>query len=153
MAPKKRKNDKFLATAPGTKAHRVEFIETQKYINGVRNERNGPKVIRPLNEDEKEFLSKFNATFEHGNFDDDFLSLSEDQRSEINHQDYARKMDLMFVAKKAGQLITYDLGEYDKLTTEMETGIEPEDLLNEHLVDKPKKSLRIRRKLVNGVLE
>jgi hypothetical protein len=141
----RKKTEKYLATAPGTKLHRVEFIETQKYINGVRNERGGELVIRALNEEERAFLAKFNSTFEHGNFKDDFLELSSEERSEINHQDYARKSDLYFIAKSSGNLIQYDLHEYDKLTSEAEKDISAEDLKLNYLEQKPKK---VRRKRV-----
>lgn len=144
----KKKQNKFLATAPGTKLHRVEFIETQKYINGVRNERGGEYVIRPLNEEEKEWLAKFNATFEHGNFKEDFLELTEEQRSEINHQDYARKSDLYFTAKTSGNLIAYDLMEIDKISYEAEKTIEWDELKLDYLEDKPQKTKRKRRKIV-----
>jgi hypothetical protein len=143
---KKKKTEKFLATAPGTKLHRVEFIETQKYINGVRNERGGDLVIRSLNEEEKAWLANFNSTFEHGNFKDDFMELSPEQRTEINHQDYARKSDLYFKAKSTGNLIAYDLCEYDKFETEAEKDISLEDLKLNYLQNKPKKTRRQRGK-------
>lgn len=145
---KKKAGEKFLATAPGTKLHRVEFIETQKYINGVRNERGGELVIRALNDEERDYLANFNRTFEHANFDnnEEFLNLSAEERSEIDHQDYARRMDLYFVAKSSGQLISCDIPEFDKITSEAEKDIEWEDLELSHLDNKkPKKELRRRR--------
>lgn len=142
----KKDREKFLATAPGTKLHRVEFIETHKYINGVRNERGGELVIRALDEDEKEWLSKFNATFEHGNFQDDFMSLSDKERSEIEAQDYDRKTDLFFIARKNGALINYDVQEYDKFVSEAEKDISAEDLKLNYLDKKPKKVRRFRGK-------
>lgn len=141
----KKERQKFLATAPGTKLHRVEFIETHKYVNGVRNERGGELVIRSLNDEEKEWLAKFNATFEHGNFQDDFMSLTPKQRSEINAQDYDRKNDLFFIARKNGALINYDVQEYDKFASEAEKDIAHEDLVLNHLEQKPQK---VRRKRI-----
>lgn len=141
---KKKETEKYLATAPGTKLHRVEFIETQKYINGVRNERGGEIVIRALNDSEKEFLANFNKTFEHHNFSEDFFELSEDEKHEIYTQDNIRRRDLYFVAKSSGNLIQYDLHEYDKLTSEAETGISLEDLKLNYLEEKPKKVRRRR---------
>lgn len=96
-----------------------------------------------MTDDEKAYLAWFNANFEHGNFKDDFMELSAEQRSEVNHQDYARKMDLYFLAKSSGNLIAYDLNEYDKLTSEAEKDISAEDLKLNYLEQKPKK---VRRK-------
>lgn len=142
---KKKQTEKYLATAPGTKLHRVEFIETHKYINGVRNERGGELVIRPLDESEKDYLAWFNSTFEHGVRNEDFLALSPEERSDIDHQDYARRSDLYFIAKSSGNLIQYDLHEYDKLTSEAESDISAEDLKLNYLESKPQK---VRRKRV-----
>jgi hypothetical protein len=138
---------KFLATAPGTKLHRIEFIETNKYVNGVRNERGGEKVIRALNEQEKEWLANFNATYEHGNFKEDYFNLTEDEKSEINAQDYSRKNDLYFVAKKSGALIHYDLMEYDRFESEAEKDINHEDLKLNHLEGKVGKISKKRKKV------
>jgi hypothetical protein len=145
---KKKDREKHLATAPGTKLHRIEFIETHKYVNGVRNERGGEHVIRALNQEEKEWLAKFNATFEHGNFKDDFMSLTSEQRSEINAQDYDRRNDLFFITRKNGALINYDLQEYDKFESEAEKDISEEDLKLNYLEEKPKKVRRFRKKNV-----
>jgi hypothetical protein len=142
----KKNKEKFLATAPGTKLHRVEFIETQKYVNGVRNERGGELVIRPLDQTEREYLAWFNANFEHGNFQDDFMELTPEQRSEVNAQDYDRKNDLFFIARKNGALVNYDIGEYDKFIAEAEKDISMEDLKLNYLTEKPKK---VRRKRVD----
>lgn len=144
----KKNREKFLAAAPGTKLHRVEFIETHKYVNGVRNDKGGSLVIRALNEEEKAFLAKFNATEEHGQRNEDFLSLSQEKRSEIDARDYDRKNDLYFVAKKSGNLIHYDLGEYDKFESEAEKDISAEDLKLNYLEEKPQKSRRRRVKKV-----
>jgi hypothetical protein len=141
----KKESRKYLATAPGTKLHRVEFIETHKYVNGVRNERGGELVIRALDESEKEWLSKFNATFEHGNFGEDFMELTPKERSEVNAQDYDRKNDLFFIARKNGALVNYDLMEYDKFVTEGEKNISMDDLkLNYLETNSPKKVKRKR---------
>lgn len=141
----KKQQNKFLATAPGTKLHRIEFIETQKYINGVRNELGGELVIRAMNEEEKDYLAWFNANFEHGNFKNDVMELSPEERSEIWAKDYARRIDLYFVAKSSGNLIQYDLHEYDKLISESEKDISLEDLKLNYLEQKPQKVRRKRR--------
>lgn len=41
------------------------------YVNGIYDE-NGKEIIRPLNEEEKEFLNKFNNEYEHNYFDSEF---------------------------------------------------------------------------------
>lgn len=142
---KKKETQKFIGTAPGTKLHRIEFIETHKYVNGVRNEKGGPLVIRAMDDYEKNFLANFNATYEHGQRNEDFLSLSQEERSEIDARDYDRKNDLYFVAKSSGNLIQYDLHEYDKLTSEAEKDISLEDLDLNYLDKKPQKCKRRRR--------
>jgi hypothetical protein len=144
----KKERHKFLATAPGTKLHRIEFIETNKYVNGVRNERGGEKVIRELNDSEKEWLANFNATFEHGNFKDDFFDITDEVESEINAQDYSRRNDLYFIAKTSGNLIAYDLMEYDKFESEAEKDISAEDLKLNHLEGKLEKVSKRKRKKV-----
>lgn len=101
--------------------------------------------MRPLTEEEKEWLSRFNATFEHGDFNEDFMELTPEQRSEINAQDYDRRNDLFFIAKKNGALIHYDIPEYDKFVSEAETDIAEEDLKLNYLEEKPKKHKRPRR--------
>lgn len=53
----------------GARIQRQEFIETS-YLTGVVNE-NGEKVIRALEEDEKEFLNNFYKEFVHGTFNTD----------------------------------------------------------------------------------
>lgn len=49
-----------------TKRTRKDYIETS-YIKGVKNE-DGETVIRPLNEEEREWLSQFVAETDHCNF-------------------------------------------------------------------------------------
>lgn len=136
-----KEKEKFTATAPGVKTHRIEFIESQSYVKGVRDEE-GKMVIRPLNKEEREFLSNFNRVEEHANFSGEFLDLTEKQRSSINHKDYARKMDLMYMAKKDGKLISYDIHEADRVLAEAEKDIEWENLE----LEPAKKSVRLRRK-------
>lgn len=123
----------------------MEFIETDQYINGVRNERGGEQVIRPLNAEERDWLARFNATFEHGNFQDDFMSLTAKERSEINAQDYDRKNDLFFIARKNGALVNYDLIEYDKFVTKAEKDISAEDLKLNHLENPSPRRVRKKR--------
>lgn len=50
----------------GTVKTRQEFIEAE-YVNGVYNP-DGTEAIRPLNEQEVQWLSQFYAETEHGNF-------------------------------------------------------------------------------------
>lgn len=50
----------------GTTRTRKDYIETT-YVNGVRDE-NGNQVIRPLNAEEREWLSQFVAETDHCNF-------------------------------------------------------------------------------------
>lgn len=131
---------RYLAHAPGTKQHRKEFIETSAYINGVRDynakgERKGEQVIRALTKEEKEWLANFNAAYEHG-VREAGENLGVKDWTEIDHRDYARKMDLMFMTRKDGKLIAYDLHELDRVTSEMEKDIDAENL---QLEFKPRK--------------
>lgn len=102
--------------------------------------------MRPLNEEEKEFLACFNAAFEHHNFKDDFFDISDEEKRELYNRDYERRSDLYFHAKSSGNLVYYDLHEYDKMVTKSEKDISLEDLKLNYLEDKPKKVKRKRAK-------
>ena len=149
---KKKETEKYLATAPGTVPSRIEFIETHKYVNGVRNERGGDLVIRALNDEEKAWLANFNKSYEHDNYknDNDYLSLSPEEQKEWQREsslrNNARNRDLYFKAKSTGNLVQYDMNEYEKLTSESEKDISGEDLKLNYLEDRPKKVRRRRVK-------
>jgi len=49
---------------------RQDYMDNTYYVNGIKNSK-GKKVIRELNEEEKEFLNKFNAEYYGASFDKD----------------------------------------------------------------------------------
>lgn len=63
-SPERRKEYDFL-DKKGTTLTRQDYIETG-YANGVKNDK-GEVVIRPMNKEEKEWLSQFISETEHGN--------------------------------------------------------------------------------------
>ncbi len=152
----------------GTKVQRRDFIETD-YVNGVSDPYTGENVIRPLNEEEKAWLSQFILETEHGTFkkneklraaeellkryrkdfkvakksgnveemsrlfkleedqytlvlklreETDCFYVTDEERSVIFDKDNARRRDVYLDAKMNGNLLMYDLHEYDKFDTE-----------------------------------
>jgi len=67
--PKRHKKSFQHLRKQGARMHRRSFIETS-YVDGVYNE-NGELVIRPLKEEERDFLSKYYKEFVHGTFKTD----------------------------------------------------------------------------------
>ena len=49
---------------------RRDYLDNTYYVNGVKNSKN-KQVMRPLNEEEKEFLNKFNAEYYGASFEQD----------------------------------------------------------------------------------
>lgn len=49
---------------------RADFIDNIEYVNGVKAQ-DGQIAIRPLTEDEVEFLNRFNKEYYHASFDKD----------------------------------------------------------------------------------
>lgn len=158
-------------------------------MKGVRNG-DGELVIRPMTDDEKQWLSQFIAETEHGNVNrteeiktelrvrsklvserfaakrkgniDEILRLEgeistvtlkieqlrencnnfytkESDIQEIYGRDYERRSDVYNTAKISDNLVLYDITEYDKFSTEAVGGIDPENVIMEHLHYVPQK--------------
>lgn len=117
---------------------RKEFHESEDYINGVISD--GEMVMRPLTEDEKEWLNKFNkenlcATFdtkdseinngiESTDFHKDIAS-----RKTIRNENYIRNNDLYNQKKITGFLKKLDTDEYDKISESRLSSVDVEDYL------------------------
>ncbi len=180
----------------GAIKYRKDFIETN-YVNGVENDR-GEQVMRPLNKSEVEWLEKFYAETEHGNFEktseishkqaeydsvaskirhakraelstECLLELKleaektykelvqlrsetntfypeDEDRKEIWIKGNQRREDIFNIAKITGNLISYDVTEYDSFTTKAEKSVNPEHLVLDYLIKKPAKKKVARKK-------
>lgn len=75
-----------------TLPHRREFVETE-YVNGVYSE-SGEMLIRPLTDEEKDFLNRFYEETVHANFKHpgELLIADDNERKFYNNQNYARRM-------------------------------------------------------------
>lgn len=132
MAQKKSKrtNAKYpaLNKSLNTKFRR-HYIEPD-YINGVYDE-NGAQVIRPLNEEEIEWLNKFYSEVivtSFNNDDDDFYSESCDKRVLYNDNN-RRRRDVFNIMQATGKLKYLNGTEYDKHYSDQVSNIDF-DLLN-----------------------
>ncbi len=107
-------------------------MEAEEYVNGVIDE-NGKKVIRSLNDSEKEWLNKFLEETVNGSSkdQDDFY---EDKRPFYN-EDNARRRDIFNIANSLGQLSPISHTEFNLLVTSHTY----EDVLIELLDQKMKK--------------
>lgn len=70
---KKHKKKFLYLSSNGARIHRKNSIETS-YVAGVFNSE-GQRVIRPLSEEEKDFLDKYYREFIHGTFNTDAESI------------------------------------------------------------------------------
>lgn len=169
----------------GGLSYRKDHIDTE-YIKGVYDD-SGKQVIRPLNKQELEWLSRFyneevNVTFEESarskqlknkykklakkhkdykaTFNEDHpevlqvkkeleaerellgnFNYKNEDRSKLYNKDYIRREDLMSVSKAMGDLINFDIQEYDKFTYQAAKDLDPE-----HLVYSKYKELKTRKK-------
>lgn len=106
----KRDKDKYRFLFKEKNARAIkEYLETEEYMNGVYNEE-GDEISRPLNDEEKDFMNRFNANFYCGHFEKDGTDFVEDrhERRRLWNEKYARRMDAL---NSAGA--TYRLHEYD----------------------------------------
>lgn len=95
---------------------RADYIEPD-YIDGVYN-KDGKCVIRPLTEEEKEWLNKFYEESIITSFKKDgtdFLDSVEDRRKAYRENNY-RNACIMNVKKATGQLDAFDETAFDKIS-------------------------------------
>jgi len=111
------------------------FIETD-YINGVKND-HGRQVLRPLTEEEKEWLNKFYDETVNANFKrdgSDFYKEASDRKI-LYHENYIRNVDLYNLKQRTGMLKIND-NLVDLITKDPFYFLNPEDYIMKMLDSK-----------------
>lgn len=129
----RRKSKKFPALELRTNTMtRQEYMDAHRYMNGVKNPK-GEEVIRPLTEEEKEWLNKFYSEYYNASLKRDGSDLhdTEDEtvRKDIYGANNARNRDLYSYAKKTRQLVNFDKDEYDRFVSQKIEGLDTEHLM------------------------
>lgn len=90
------------------------YIDTE-YINGVKDE-NGQRVIRPLTEEEKDWLNKFYGEYVCASVPKGEKNLhnTDELRKDCYAKNNARNRCLMNQTQKTGKLVYLTPKEYDK---------------------------------------
>jgi hypothetical protein len=98
----------------GTVSTRHDYIETD-YVNGVKDDKTGELVIRPMNASEKAWLSQFISETEHGN-----LNGSEEIKRQLKVRK-ALKSDWVSAKRRGNVDLMAELeAKLDEKTTEIE---------------------------------
>lgn len=131
---KKRRSSKKLAALDPryNTMTRQEYMDAHRYMDGVRD-KDGNELIRPLTDDEKQWLNKFYSEYYNANLKRDGSDLhdTEDEavRKDIYHHNNARNRDLHGQAKKTRKLDNFDIDEYDRFVSERIRGLDTEHLM------------------------
>jgi hypothetical protein len=104
------------------------YIEAD-YINGVYNQ-NGNMVMRPLTDDEKEWLNKYYEETVVTSFNRDGTDLydSDEDRRKFYKDNNTRNVCLYNMMKKTGRLHSIDITA-DNVTYELEKSYDPENIM------------------------
>lgn len=100
------------------------------YVNGTYNDK-GEKVIRELNEKEKEWKHRFEEEVVSAKFKKDGSDHygTDEERKKLYAENNSRNRCLYNRSKISGKLIKFDITEYDRFVSESLKDIDPEDLV------------------------
>lgn len=113
---------------------RQDYMEAVNYVDGVYDAK-GNQVMPPLNENEREWLHKFEEEVVSTKFKKDGSDhyQTDEERKQIYAENNARNRCLYNKSKRVGKLIKFDITEYDKFVSEALKDIDPEDLIIQEL--------------------